>query len=301
MVHERGPVVGSRVACRRPGPCGGDGMVDDAMKSPIGYPGGKSKIAKLIVSQFPRQAVRLVSPFIGGGHVEILAARTMRVDAADLFEPLVNFWRVALERPGELVDSICSYMIAPMDKARFDLLKKFNISSVSPVEGAAVFYILNKVSYSGLGYSGSFSPARKDRVTQAGLDYLRNFRCPNLMVRHSDYQHTLYSVAEDSMIYCDPPYPITSRDVYGHRGDMHRGFDHAHFARLIQCKKYWIVSYYDTPEIRALFRGNYIFKVNTEYSIRNDIESRRSRELLIMSDAVYAERAETFPPELEPY
>lgn len=270
------------------------------MKSPIGYPGGKSRIAQLIVSQFPPDTVRMASPFAGGCHVEILAAGSgLRVDASDLFYPLATFWSELLRAPAELSETVRDYMRTPMNATRFAHLKQLDVSAFSPVEMAAIFYILTKTSYSSLGYSGSFSVQRKDRITETALARLRNFHCPNLSVECRDYQHALYGIAQDTLIYADPPYPLTSRDLYGCRGSMHRGFGHALFSRIIQTKERWIVSYYDTEEIRDLFRGCHMARVAHSYDIRNDIGARKSHELLIMSDYVYKHRQEREPPELQ--
>ena len=44
---------------------------------------------------------------------------------------------------------------------------------------------------------------------------------------------------DDSFIYVDPPYNIKD-NLYGHKGAMHKGFDHARFAdvmddTMVQC------------------------------------------------------------------
>jgi len=267
-------------------------------KSPIGYPGGKSKMAKLIVSQFPKDTVRVTSPFMGGGHVEILAADSgMRVDASDLFRPLVVFWRELLERPAELSEMVAQYMSEPMTKPRFENLRRLDLTLIDPLQQAAIFYILNKTSFASFGHVGNFSEARKNRVTGKALETLRKFRCPNLSVTCRDYKHAVYDCGEDTLIYADPPYPKISRKMYVSDG---RGFDHALFARRIMCRPRWIVSYYDTPEIRALFRGHHMARVRHAYCCRNDNTGLRDgNELLIMSDYVYDNAGDRFPPELE--
>ncbi|MGL5079656.1 MAG: DNA adenine methylase, partial [Waterburya sp.] len=67
------------------------------LKSPLRYPGGKSKVVDIITARFPKDIDVLVSPFIGGGSVELWASQNgIKVYAYDGFEPLVNFWKMLL-------------------------------------------------------------------------------------------------------------------------------------------------------------------------------------------------------------
>ncbi len=67
-------------------------------KSPLRYGGGKSLAVGLILEHFPNDTTRLVSPFMGGGSVEIASALelNLEVKAFDIFDILVNFWQVLI-------------------------------------------------------------------------------------------------------------------------------------------------------------------------------------------------------------
>ena len=41
-----------------------------ALKTPLRYPGGKSRAAKYLISQFPYDIIEYREPFLGGGSVE---------------------------------------------------------------------------------------------------------------------------------------------------------------------------------------------------------------------------------------
>lgn len=68
-------------------------------KSPLRYGGGKSLAVGLIVEHFPNDIKRLISPFMGGGSVEIAVANELGLEvmAFDVFDILVNFWQVLCE------------------------------------------------------------------------------------------------------------------------------------------------------------------------------------------------------------
>jgi DNA adenine methylase len=61
--------------------------------APIRYPGGKSYAVGYIVELLPDNVERVISPFIGGGSVEVALAKELglKVVAFDIFDILVNF------------------------------------------------------------------------------------------------------------------------------------------------------------------------------------------------------------------
>ena len=63
-------------------------------KSPLRFPGGKARAVKHILSLMPSEIPRLISPFFGGGSVEITASHFgYPVIGFDNFGPLVDFWQ----------------------------------------------------------------------------------------------------------------------------------------------------------------------------------------------------------------
>lgn len=73
------------------------------IKSPLRYPGGKSRAVKIISKYIPKETTSLCSPFFGGGSLEIYCAQNgIRVYGYDSFWPLVDFWQVLLKNPQKL-------------------------------------------------------------------------------------------------------------------------------------------------------------------------------------------------------
>ena len=66
--------------------------------SPLRYAGGKSLGVGYVLERLPGNIERLVSPFMGGGSVEIACAREIgvRVMGYDVFDVLVNYWQAQL-------------------------------------------------------------------------------------------------------------------------------------------------------------------------------------------------------------
>jgi site-specific DNA-adenine methylase len=71
------------------------------------YAGGKNKmkdeIIKIIDEVHPNLD-RMMSPFMGGGCIELaLAARGVKVQAYDLFQPLADFWEILTTEGGKKI------------------------------------------------------------------------------------------------------------------------------------------------------------------------------------------------------
>ena len=86
------------------------------MRTPIRYAGGKSKAYDFISSYIPfwPRPKRIISPFMGGGSLEVRWAHEMgvRVQGFDVFDVLVNYWQHQLDSPQRLYD-ICLLYTSP--------------------------------------------------------------------------------------------------------------------------------------------------------------------------------------------
>lgn len=255
-------------------------VVGGYQRSPLRYPGGKSRAVSAILSLIPADTETLVSPFFGGGSIELACdSLGMTVIGSDLFRPLVVFWQQIIEDPGAVADAAEARF--PLDHDEFYRLQRDFASLLDPVERAGVFYALNRSSFSGVTLSGGMSPGHP-RFTASSIERLRAFNVNRLTVRQSDFVEAIEAAPKRSVMYCDPPYMIDSDNLYGNRGDLHRGFDHLTLANLLAKRKNWILSYNDCTAVRELYadyeRG--FVRPTWTYGMARD---KRSRELLIVN------------------
>ena len=245
-------------------------------RSPLRYPGGKSRAVDTILALIPADVDTLVSPFLGGGSVELACADMgMRVEASDVFEPLATFWRQLLLDPDRLACEVET--LHPLSHDSFYHLQRGFHLIGDPVRRAAVFYALNRSSFSGLTLAGGMSPGHP-RFTCRGIDALRSFRSPSLTVDHLDYTEAIRRAPEESVMYCDPPY-MNEGKLYGYKGDVNSAFDHEGLARLLRGRRGWILSYNDCPEVRSLYSGYEIHTPSWAYGMPS---SKKSHEVLIL-------------------
>lgn len=244
-------------------------------KSPLRYPGGKSRAVKHILPFLPKEPGILVSPFIGGGSVELAAAALgWQVHGYDAFEPLVAFWQALLTSPEDLAEAVEEYH--PLSKERFYELQHTEFES--PLEEAARFYVLNRCSYSGSTLSGGMSPGH-GRFTSSCIERLRKFRAQNVWVERADFHQSIRR-HPSTFLFLDPPY-YCARKLYGRRGDLHDAFDHEGLRDLLRSRGGWLLSYDDCEEVRRMYNGCRIVQLQWKYGMSTD---KASREILIVGD-----------------
>ena len=219
-----------------------------SLKTPLRYPGGKSRACTKMVQYFPdlRNYVEFREPFLGGGSVALHVTKKyphLKITVNDLYEPLINFW-VQLQTFGvELTEKISDYKSTHPDPETAKELfleskKAINDRSIDGIERAAAFYIVNKCSFSGLTESSSFSQqASISNFSMRGIEKLPGYSdiISSWHINQYSYEHLMQNDVHDNLfMYLDPPYDIKD-NLYGKSGSMHKGFDHDKFAE--DCSK----------------------------------------------------------------
>lgn len=262
------------------------------MRSPLRYPGGKSRAVKHIVPYFPEDIRELCSPFLGGGSIELaLAERNVEVYGYDSFEPLIWFWQALLEAPDALADSADDLRKAHADyKTARGLLREdftsireeLKTQTTGSIQNAAKFYALNRSSFSGATLSGGWSKrASYARFTDSSIERIREFREPKLHIAARDFKESI-AAHPNTFLYLDPPY-LLAKDkatLYGTNGNTHRGFDHLGLANMLKKRDGWILSYNNCPEILKLYKNYDIRYPNWKYSMSSD---KTSKEVLVIN------------------
>lgn len=247
-------------------------------KSPLRYPGGKTRAVDRILPHIPESERTVMSPFIGGGSVELaLCDRGQWVWGYDAFEPLVTFWHYAQHYAYYLAEEV-ERRYHPLTPQEFRRLQR-ELPRMSGVVQAAAFYAVNRSSFSGSTLSGGMSPGHP-RFNAAAIERLRRFSAPNLSVHRDDFRESIPRHPEE-WLFCDPPYMlgVGRNSLYGRQGDLHRGFVHRDLADLLLDRGRWTLTYNDTPEIREMYSDDCeIYPASWSYGMR----SGGVRELIIM-------------------
>ena len=231
------------------------------MASPLRYAGGKSLAVGLVVERLPDNLRRIVSPFIGGGSIEVACARELglEVRAYDVFDILCSYWKVQLSSPYALARRLREF-----DPSRdtFSSVKKRleqhwkEGDKLNRYDLAAHYYFNSNTSY-GPHFLGWPSDVylNAERYSKM-IDKVESFRAPGLSVKRSSFEKSIIRHPED-FLYCDPPYYLeegnTFCGMYPHRNFPihHKGFRHDKLRDLLLGHKAgFILSYNDCPVIR---------------------------------------------------
>lgn len=276
--------------------------------SPLRYAGGKSLAVGLIVELIPDNITKLVSPFFGGGSIEIACSSRLGIEVIgyDIFDVLVNYWDVQINMPRELSDYLKRFSptneVFKTIKERLKKHWKGEELITNKIELAAYYYFNHNTSY-GPHFLGSPSSVYlQESRYKTLLDKVKNFQAGNLTVKNDRFENTIINHNED-FLYCDPPYYLgggskTFIGMYPHRNFPihHKDFDHKLLCNLL--KKHnggFILSYNDCPEIREMYKDYEMFAPEWQYTFsqgdtrigKNRLENnngshiKKSHELII--------------------
>ena len=271
------------------------------LKTPLRYPGGKSRAVTKMDQYFPdlRNYVEFREPFLGGGSVAIHISKKyphLKITVNDLYEPLVNFWMNLQMFGVELKDQLLDYKLThnDLDSARelFNNSKSIiNKISDPSLDRAVAFYIVNKCSFSGLTESSSFSSqASVSNFSVRGIEKLPGYSeiISNWHINGYSYEHLMTNDIHDGVfMYLDPPYDIKD-NLYGKKGSMHKNFDHDKFAQ--DCDAHDIpmmVSYNSDQLVKDRFKDWNAAEFDLTYTMRSVGEYMRDqkqrKELILMN------------------
>lgn len=280
--------------------------------TPVRYPGGKSNALKFLETYLTKDCQEYREPFFGGGSVGLYLMQFNKNAIYwinDLFYPVYCFWDVLYTCPNDLVNHIktrkSKYTIHPDVVGVRDATGK-KIPSKSARNGeelhtlcrqsiqksiqeknkfntACEWYILNKLSYSGMSMIGSYAPLAWDQnFTDKCISNLPNINVlmhsvKEIIITNLDYAELLKKDGNDVFIFLDPPYDII-HNLYGDEGNMHDGFSHSEFAYNVKkCPHSWIITYNNNDAIKNRFVGYPQIEWDLTYTMKSAIRTEEEK------------------------
>ena len=223
--------------------------------SPLTYPGGKARILDLLLQHIPPSTEIVISPFIGGGALELtLANRGIQVMAYDKRAHLVDFRKAWLHSPAEIAERVRSYgppVTREVHLRLRDELRHPIDHSVPRAERAARFYVINHNCWGGLMVRGTDCGPHSN-VSSAAISHLQQDVPPRKLRVSCESFELSIPRHPDEFLFCDPPYMGGER-VYG---DPRASFDHEQLRDVLVSRSGpWLLTYGDHPEVRRLYEG----------------------------------------------
>jgi site-specific DNA-adenine methylase len=270
-----------------------------SLKTPLRYPGGKSRACIKMDPYFPdlRNYDQFREPFLGGGSVAIHITKkypSLDIWVNDLYEPLVNFWQQLQIFGPDLKDKLVDLKSIHNNPASAKELflaskEKINDQSLPSLDRAVAFYVVNKCSFSGLTESSSFSQqASNANFSMRGIEKLPAYSKIIEKWRITNYSYDyLMDGNKGAFMYLDPPYDIKD-NLYGRKGSMHKGFDHDKFAADCDANDMdQLVSYNSDQLVKDRFKNWNAAEFDLTYTMRSVGEYMRDqkqrKELLLFN------------------
>jgi DNA adenine methylase len=256
--------------------------------TPLRYPGGKAKALKKILPLIPKDFTEYREPFLGGASV-FLALKQQHPNAKfkvnDLNYGVYCFWITLKENPDELIAAIKQVKETCTDGK--NLHSKLSHSKGSGIFGCALrFYILNRITYSGIADSGGYSiQSFEKRFTHSKIEKLKNLSnlLQNVEITNQNYETLLTTKGENVFIFLDPPYwNARNFSLYGKNGNLNKFFDHKQFAKMVEkCQHTWLITCDDSDFINNLFPFAHINHWEMKYNGMHKNKAVEGKELFI--------------------
>ena len=275
--------------------------------SPLRYAGGKSWAVGYVLENLPNDIPRLISPFFGGGSIEISVAKELGIEVLgfEIFDILVNYWNIQIERPIDLYNELLK--LKPTRETYEWVKEKLKEHwegkiKLPPLKLATYYYFNHNLSY-GPGFLGWMSSVYADEITYNRLlKRVREFNVKNLRVEHASFEMVIPKYRYD-FLYCDPPYYLGEdstlfRGLYPQRNFPihHNNFNHNLLKELLlDHKGGFILSYNDSPTIRKWYKDFEIIELPIHYTmgqgetrigynrkLKNSNHIKKTKELLII-------------------
>ena len=258
-------------------------------KSPLRYPGGKSRACKIIEEIINKyfdinNFNTIVSPFFGGGSFEFYMQNkyNLKLIVNDKFTPLYNFWKQVKLNKTLLCEELRK--IKSVTKEQFIAYRNSIMNLNDDVLQQSIqYFIINRCSFSGSTLSGGFSEeASNKRFTPSSINKIEALDFTHIEIYNNDFYDFINNLTDNKiLIFLDPPYYLENKSkLYGNNGDMHENFNHKLLFDLLNTKKNWIVTYNNCEYIRNLYKNYIIIDVNWSYGMNS---SKVSSEIIIVS------------------
>lgn len=265
------------------------------IKTPLRYPGGKTRISDELSRVFPGNIKEFREPFLGGGSVFLSFLQNRgeinKFWLNDIYSPLINFWTIATHKKDneKLTQNILNIHKNGGSGREIFLNTKKMIGSSEMMEQAVAFFVLNRITFSGTIESGGFSQGAFDgRFTLSSIkrvEELKNIeQDKEIVFSNIDYEKLILHPGEDVLIFLDPPYHSAKKSgLYGKNGSNHKFFDFERLAKLLRNTNHkWLMTIDDDPYIRKLFEFAYFKEFNLKYVMGPKTSgSKIGNELLI--------------------
>lgn len=241
--------------------------------SPFGRMGGKSRIAKKLIEQFPRDIGIYVEPFFGVGNVfyrmkDVLNPKETHLNDLDkdMYDVMIGL------RDEDINGTIPRDSISRQD---WILLR----DNPNKTKTELILMYIYSFFCQGKAYNPKFEKMTNRKISH-DFDVFKQ-KLEGATITNLSFEKVIdeYRNREDGFIYLDPPYEVCKKrkDYYNHTSVSPE--DVLEALKPVKCK--WMLSYNNSEYIKNLYRDYFIYELNTKYSQTKNIGQREKKEIVI--------------------
>ena len=218
------------------------------MRTFLKWTGSKRLQADFIIDKFPREIDTYYEPFLGSGSIMMRLLETEipvnNIVASDICEPLIGLWKEVQVNPQSIIDtyrSLHKEFVKDRKTIFNEVRKTFNEDKTN----YGHFLFLTRTCINGLirfNSKGNFNSAchlMRDGILPDTLEKI-------IWDTHEKIQKVAFKVqsydknkpTKDDLIYLDPPYFYTTKNMYYGGIDLSKFFD---YVNNLPCK--WLLSF----------------------------------------------------------
>jgi len=257
------------------------------LKPPHGWVGGKSKLAKQIVSFIPDNHNLYVEVF--GGALNVLYAKDCpqngkyREVANDFNSDLINLHKCIRNNPTKLQKYLNELFIS---RELFEDIKRSILTPRNNIEKGAFFFYKLQMSFGSKGDNFAMS-AKSRKPKNIYKDFTKwSQRLKMVTVENMDFEKLILNYdKEETFFYCDPPY-VGTESMYKNKKTFDLN-DHKRLYMALACAKgKFLLSYNDCEFVRELYKDFKIVESDAiRYTLGANVHKNKKvvRELFIMN------------------
>lgn len=267
-------------------------------RSPLRYPGGKTFLFPFfdsVITDNGLKKITYIEPFAGGAGAALtllMSGKVNRIVINDLDKAIYAFWKSAVFESTKFIKKINSKPVTIKEWKKQKAI--YNNPKSSEFDLGFATFFLNRTNTSGILNGGPIGGMKQvgkykinarfnkekliERINQIALfrDKISIFNKDGLDLINN------YLNKKNTFIYLDPPYFEKGASLYLNH---YKKEDHEALAKKLNDNPnaFWLLTYDNKKEIKSLYPDRKIISFSLNY---NAYESRRGREIMIMSNAI---------------
>lgn len=253
-----------------------DNLLGGSIVAPYGRLGGKSRLKKIVVEQFPKDYENMiyVEPFFGAGSIFYHKEPSVKEVINDLDKNIFILMKGFKKYDGYQISKDINGLHS---RAFFNKLRDFN-----PRNDYSKFIrvlLLTRLSFFNNMTSYDGSSGVNDGLISSDFKDKFNVRLKNTTILNKDYKDVIKKYdSKNTLFYLDPPYSMSEGAKYydGQSISITELYD-----TVKNIKGKFLISYDDDKATKELFKKFKIIKVNTIYQHTANIAQRPITEILI--------------------